>query len=229
MGIFQSESIQQKFDFYHSPNIPFQNLLPISRWNYCIHHWPCIPEVPRVPGKGVTILPRPHSQALGQCSTTWSTMSGNNTTPSQGLTSHLSWGALGLPKSRDSLWGFRGDVQHPLHFMTVDGADSTALAMRLPSHLQPWLLPDTTNAATSARSSIQVSTAACSPSTQKDRVRKRVPPNQAVLIHPSKMRQQSRETTQQSIALCGQGEGAWHKLSKTTGKLKEEQGSSSQC
>lgn len=64
-------------------------------------------------------------------------MSGKNTAPSQGLTSHLSWRAPHLLRSRDSLWGFRGNVQHALHFITVDGAASTALAMRLPSCLQP--------------------------------------------------------------------------------------------
>lgn len=89
--------------------------------------------------EGGRLLPQPHSWALAQCSSTWSTTSGNSTTPSQGLTSHLSWRAPHLLRPRrDSLWGARGDVQHPLHFITVDRTDSTALAMRLHRYLQPY-------------------------------------------------------------------------------------------
>lgn len=91
------------------------------------------------------LLPQPHSWALAQCSSTWSTTSGNSTTPSQGLTSHLSWRAPHLLRPRrDSLWGAGGDVQHPLHFITLNRTDSTALAMRLHRYLQPWLLPGAT-------------------------------------------------------------------------------------
>lgn len=68
-GIFQSKSIQQNFDFYHSPKTPFKKLLPVSRWNDCIHHWPCVSEVPRVPGRGAHCVVPPNAPCLEQHNT----------------------------------------------------------------------------------------------------------------------------------------------------------------
>lgn len=136
IGIFQSKSIQQKLDFRHSWKTPFQKALPIPSWNDWGHQCLCVSGVRRtvwVGGPCCSPIPgHLHSTAAVASN---STMTGNNTAPSQVLTS-LIWA-----EELQVCWD-----QQEAHFeqaeeevcnilcilgLEIDRTDSIALTMRL--------------------------------------------------------------------------------------------------
>lgn len=223
LGFSRAKAFNKNLIFITAQKHIFKNFFqPPDEMTASTTSWPCVSQVPRVPGRGHPC----HSPLLGTCTVqqhpihhVWEQ---HKTLPRAHLSPELK--SSTSAEIRDSLWGFRGDVQHALHFITADGTASPALAMKLPSNLQPWLLPVAT---TLPPLLVSPFSWALLPTHTKGWSQEKGPPCLAVLIHLSKVCDSRADTTQQSTAVKGGVPGI--KFSKTMGKVKEEQGSNSQC
>lgn len=255
IGIFQSKSIQQTLDFPHNWKTPFKKSLPtipgrneLATIGHVSREWPM--SGCRGRGRGGTChTPIPGLFHCVAAVAPSSTITVDNITPSQVLTSHPSWRAPDLLRwTRGSLQAGRGrDVHHLLHFRTIISQNREhSLAMRLPKwvpivstgdsvvqrpgnhsgvllrtqHYQPWLFSDATMLPSLP---LQADGHCCLlPTHAKGEGQGRAPPCLAMLIPLPEtwVERQSKATTQQSIELCGKGGVPCIKFSDTAEKWR---------